>query len=166
MENAWPSKTNVACDCNYLHNAANDPNIPIEFDERLNEFHIVFFISDSESYLLIRHCPFCGGKAPESRRTSLFATITVQEQARLAELTKSLKHLSDVIGALGEPDKDEEAGLMLTRPEKGGRPSETQVYRTLTYTQLSETADVCVTVQPDERVVITFNGKYIGENVV
>ena len=28
------------CTCNWLHNSAEDPDIPIVFDARLNEFHI------------------------------------------------------------------------------------------------------------------------------
>ncbi|MEK6322671.1 MAG: hypothetical protein AABN33_13425 [Acidobacteriota bacterium] len=164
MEDTWPSKTDVACDCNYLHDAANDPGTPIEFDASLNEFHIVYSVNGSEGYMLIRHCPFCGGKAPASRRASLFATISVQEQSRLAELTKSLKRLDDVTAALGEPDRDEAAGLIVTRPKSEGRPPETQAYRTLTYTGLSETADVRVTFYTDERVEITFCGKCIGDD--
>jgi len=162
MEDMWPSKTDVACDCNCLHDAANNPDAPIKFDEHLNEFHIIYFVNGSEGYLLIRHCPCCGGKAPESRRASLFAAISVQELSRLAELTTPLKRLNDVITAFGDPDRDEEAGLMITRPESEGRPPETQVYHTLTYSALSEVADVRVAVYHDERVVFTFSGKYIG----
>ena len=165
MEDTWPSKSDVACACNYLQDAANNPDIPIEFDDRLNEFYVVYSVNGSEGRLSIYHCPFCGGKAPESYRASLFASVPAAEQARLAELTAPLKSVEDVIATLGGPERDEAAGLMVTRPERDGRPPETQAYRTLTYGNLSEVADVRVTVHPDERVVFTFCGKYIGGDV-
>jgi len=161
MEDTWPSKTDVGCDCNSLNDAANNLDVPIEFDATLNEFHIVY-TNDPHSYMLIRHCPFCGGKAPTSKRDSLFAAIPVEELSRLARLTNSLKQVGDVIAAFGVPDRDEEVGSMLTRPEGGGMPPETQVYRVLVYTGLSGVADMRATVLRDERVSITFAGKYIG----
>jgi hypothetical protein len=162
MEDTWPSKTDVGCDCNSLNDAANNPDVPIEFDATLNEFHIVYTVNDPDSYMLIRHCPFCGGKAPTSKRASLFAAIPVEELSRLARLTSSLKQVGDVIAAFGAPDRDEEVGSMVTRPEGEGMPPETQAYRVLVYKGLSEVADVRATVLPDERVSISFAGKYIG----
>jgi hypothetical protein len=161
MEDTWPSKTDAACDCRSLNDAANNPDVPIEFDVTLKEFHIVY-TNDPHSYMLIRHCPFCGGKAPTSKRDSLFAAIPVEELSRLARLTNSLKQVGDVIAAFGMPNRDEEVGSMLTRPEGEGMPPETQVYRVLVYTGLSGVADMRATVLPDERVSITFAGKYIG----
>ncbi|MCA1600758.1 MAG: hypothetical protein LC776_03610 [Acidobacteria bacterium] len=121
MEDSWPSKTDVGCDCNSLNDAANNPDVPIEFDAAVNEFHIAY-TNDPHSYMLIRHCPFCGGKAPTSKRDSLFAAIRAEELSRLAKLTSSLKQVGDVIAAFGTPNRDEEAGLMVTTPTGEGMP--------------------------------------------
>jgi len=159
MEN-WPSKTDVGCDCSYLSEASRNPVVPIKFDAALNEFHLIYGLPDA--YMLIRHCPFCGGKAPISKRASLFAEIPAQEQYRLAMLTNSLQRLEDVIAAFGKPDYDRDVGMMVTTPAKDGMAPETRAYRVLVYTRLSEVADVHATILADDRVSITFAGKFIG----
>src|SRR6266851_7386421 len=157
----WHSKTDIECDCSYLDRMADDPDMPIKYDARLNEFQFVYHIGLIEGQLLIRHCPFCGGKAPPSKRSSMFAIISSSETARLVSLTKSLKTVGDVLLALGEPDEDHESGLVVTRPEKDGNPPESQSFRTLVYKAVSETADIHVTVYPQDKVTFRFQSKYI-----
>ena len=127
----------------------------------LNEFHIVH--SNGGGHMMIRHCFFCGGKAPESRRGTLFARVPSEEARRLAGLTQPLETVGAVLSALGKPDRDSEAGAMITTPEKDGQAEETRAYRTLVYGGLSEIADVHVTVYPLDRVAFSFRGKYLGK---
>lgn len=156
------SKTNVLCDCMALTRWSDDPSVPIKFDERLGEYHIVIQTPHGEGSVIIRHCPFCGGKTPASKRGRLFARIPDEEITRLIRLTQALKTVDDVLAALGPPDEDNPAGVRIETPEKDGKPGEVQSYRTLRYSNLSETANVNVTVYPTEQVAITFSGKYIG----
>jgi hypothetical protein len=162
METMRPSKTDIPCDCGYLERLANDPDMPVQFDARMNEFHFVYGPSGLGK-LNIYHCPMCGGKAPESRRAAQFAQLSAEERNRLFNLTNPLKTVSDVIATLGEPDHDRPTGTIVTTPEKEGQPPETKAYRTLTYTNLSETADVCVIVYPTQLVAFSFRGKFLGD---
>jgi len=113
---------------------------------------------------MIYHCPFCGGRAPKSRRVDLFHRLTDAEQRRLCELTKSLRTIQDVTAALGEPDIRQPIGLVSTTPERDGNPETTQSYPVLIYTRLSDIADVYVRIDPNDRVSINFQGKAIQKD--
>ena len=135
---------------------AQDSKDPVEFDPQLNEYHILR--KGGGGYSLIYFCPFCGGQAPKSQRSSLFHRLTDAEQHRLTELTKNLRTVQDVVAALGEPDI-KGLSMAVTTPEKEGMPETTQSYPVMTYSNLSDIANVNVQVYPTERVAITFQGK-------
>jgi hypothetical protein len=132
------------------------PRLPVEFDAELNEFHIV---RGPKDFLMIYYCPFCGGSAPKSRRARLFHTLTDAERQRLVSLTKDMRTVEDVGQAFGEPDIRQPVGMVITNPERDGKPETTQSYPVLIYTKLSDVADVHVTVYPTDRVGISFQGK-------
>lgn len=157
------SKTDIPCDCNWLQRNADNPDRPIEFDPSVNEYNIVYLMPSGQGKMTIRHCPFCGGTAPQSKRDLLFAVISDIERFRLVELTKSLKTLSDALEALGEPDEDCEGGSVVATLEHKGQSGVTQAYRTLRYDHLSETAWVHVKIYPGDYVAIRFSGKFIGD---
>ncbi len=156
------SKTEEYCDCGSLQRAAEEAGVPVEFNKDLNEFHLIHG-PEGKGKLMMRHCFFCGGKAPASLRETLFAKLTSEERFRLVNLTKSLKTVDETIAVLGEPNEDREAGTIITHPERDGKPEETRSYRTLGYRNLSETANVNVTVYPTGEVAFSFSGKYIGK---
>lgn len=60
------SDTTKFCTCGWLERAAAEPSSPIGFDEKANEYHLVH----GRFYTILRFCPFCGCKTPESRRES------------------------------------------------------------------------------------------------
>ena len=67
------SVTEIPCACGTLQRLAEDSEVPVEFDQRLNEFHFTFRGGDgSPAFLMIYHCPFCGGALPESKHDSLY----------------------------------------------------------------------------------------------
>ncbi len=156
------SKTDEFCDCGTLQQAADNPDLPIEFDARTNEFQIVFDVNGRKGHFNLWHCPLCGGKAPESKRHLLFATISNDERFRLREIINPLKTLDEVLASLGKPDKDYADGVMIALPETENSPPKEQAYRSLVYENLSDVADIRVTVYPNERVGIGFTGKYVG----
>jgi len=151
-----PRKEKGTCKCEWLEREAAEPRSPIEFDAKLNEYHIV---RGPKDFLMIYYCPFCGGSAPKSRRDRLFHTLTDAERSRLVKLTKNLRTVEDVTRAFGEPDYRQPVGIVVTQPERGGKPETTQSYPTLIFTKLSDTANVHVTIYPNERVAISFQGK-------
>jgi hypothetical protein len=147
------------CKCGSLARMAEDPKNSVEFDARLNEYHIRR--ADGSGYSLIYFCPFCGGNAPKSERASLSQRLTDAERQRLGELTKDLRTVQDVIAAFGEPDTRRPIGMTVVTPEKEGAPETTLACPVMTYTRLSDVADVHVTVYPADKVGISFQGKPI-----
>jgi len=135
---------------------AEDPRDAVEFDARLNEYHIMR--KGDGGYSLIYFCPFCGGLAPKSQRSSLVHRLTDAERHRLTELTKNLRTVRDVVAALGEPDV-KGLSMAVTTPEREGMPETTQNYPVMTYSKLSDIANVNVQVYPADRVAVTFQGK-------
>lgn len=148
------------CKCEFLKQQANHPDSPIRFDPELNEYHFIHRTSTSgESMMMIYHCPFCGGRAPQSRRAELFHRLTQAERHRLCELTNRMRTIQDVTAAFGEPDIRQPIGMVVITPERDGKPETTQSYPVMIYTKLSEIADVHVTVYPTDRVGISFAGR-------
>ncbi len=143
------------CDCRALERWSKEPSIPIEFDAKLNEYHIR---GTDGGQIMIYHCPFCGGRTPESRRDDFFMHITHAEMRRLNMLTGHLKTLEEVLAAFGPPDYDNPTGTGVTKDDEAGRPV-TKFYRQLTYTGLSPTANVDVVVHVDDRVQFSFMPK-------
>ena len=156
------SKTEDYCTCGMLQQAAETAGTPVKFDKEMNEFRLVHDPDNAGGWIL-RHCFFCGGKAPNSLREYLFMRLTKEERWRLINLTKPLKTVEDVITALGKPDSDMEAGSSITYPEKDGNPEQTTYYRTLSYRNLSETANVRVMVYPAGQVAFSIGGKALKQ---
>ena len=95
-----PNNRIAPCKCGYLQRQANHPDSPIRFDAELNEYHFTHRTSTGgEAKMMIYHCPFCGGRAPKSRRSELFYRLTRAEQVRLCELTKNMPTLQSVMAA-------------------------------------------------------------------
>lgn len=124
------SVTDAVCECKYLH-AADDPDLPIVFDERMNEYHFVYPEpgAGGSASLNIYHCPFCGGAAPASKRHLLFHVVNADEQRRLADLLVPLHSLKAVLEALGPPDEDDPTGSSDRYEETDKAPSRVVPYR-------------------------------------
>ena len=153
-----PPKEKGACKCEWLERAADDPKCPVEFDAELNEYHL---IRGPKDYMMIYYCPYCGGSMPKSRRGKLFHTLTDVERQRLVNLTKDIRTLQEVTTAFGEADINQPVGLVITKPEREGKPETTQSYPVMIYTKLSDISDVRVTIYPTDRVGISFQGKAV-----
>ena len=150
----YASVTDVACRCDYLQRRAEDPDIPIAFDETTGEFQFTY----GGATLIIYHCPFCGGAAPKSKRPLLFAVVPSEEEERLANLLTPLSTIGSALKRLGKPEHDDPHGLRTTSGGKDGRPI-MQRYRTLTYERLSEVADVQIVERADRSIHWQLSGK-------
>lgn len=157
-----PNPDAPACDCRWFDRAAKNPDIPITFDERMNEFHLMQI--DGNGHSSLYHCPFCGGRAPESLRKTFFRTVSHDESARLHLHTKEIKTEDELIALLGPPDTEYEIGGGMTKPGSEIEPDETFVNgRRLVYRNLSETADVNVRIDRYGQLRFSYTGKYLGD---
>ncbi len=111
----------------------------------------------------IYHCPWCGGVAPESKRRSLFATISIDESERLQRLTTGLKTVEEAIAALGQPDEDDPQGTTTKTPGTETATPRLTTCRMLTFRRLSETAEVDLIDYGPEGLSFSFRGKFLGK---
>lgn len=137
--------------------------MPIVFDSRMNEYHLTHVGRGKKGYSLIYHCPWCGGRAPYSKRATFFAVITSSEMTRLQKLTAGLKSLDDAKRRFGRPSRDRAQGMGIITPGSARKPSQAISYRTLTFTRLSKTADVLVVDYGPKGIGVTFQGKYLSK---
>jgi hypothetical protein len=158
------SVTDEPCNCGYLQRAADDPDHPIIFDERTSEYQFTYqeLGLEGRSMLVIYHCPFCGGTAPESKRSLLFAVIPRAEQARLSAMLAPIETIHDALAALGTPTWDDYSTIR--RPEQQGKPSSIEYHREIRYENMSDVADIWITERPDGKVYWQLQGKYLGQS--
>jgi hypothetical protein len=101
---ATTKKVRRRCNCGALLYTLRHRKIPLRFDSYLNEFHIAH---PDGGYTLIRFCPFCGARFPESRRDErLFHKISDTERERIKRRFGRLRTYSAVVSTLGKPDVD------------------------------------------------------------
>lgn len=148
------------CECRWFERAAHDPACPVEFDPDLNEYNLK---TSNGGSIRLYHCPFCAGRAPESLRAKMFATVSSQETARLHLLTKDLKTESDVLTRLGEPTHTFDPGWTSMAPDQDDKPGEIRTHKTLRYENYSDAATIEVYVGRHGKVDIIFCGKYVGK---
>ena len=67
----FASVTKKPCTCGFLERQADDPDSPIEFDARMNEYHFEYpspcadgTCDAAKAQMMIYHCPFCDGEYP------------------------------------------------------------------------------------------------------
>jgi hypothetical protein len=153
------SQDREACECGWLHQAATDPDHPVEFDPRMNEFNIV----KGERSIRIYYCPFCGGKAPESLRATVFAHVSAEERERLTLLGLGAESFAQIVANLGEPSGDQPAGAGIGIPAPDGQITQFISYRVVTYSQLSQVADLQFYLHADGTLArLVVSAKYIG----
>ena len=62
----------------------------------VNEYQLEHMLKQGgKTFVVLYHCSFCGGAAPESKRGDLFSKISDQEAARLRSLTEKVKSGAD-----------------------------------------------------------------------
>jgi hypothetical protein len=152
---------NYPCDCGSLERAAEDPANPIIFDSKFNEYQLEYHAGSGPAQMMIYYCPFCGGKAPGSKRNRFFARVSDEEFRHLSNMTKNIKTIEDAIKILGIPEIDSQEEII--DPEQEGKPETREAFRSLVYRNLSKTADVRITDYLRDKVRIQVEGKYTGE---
>jgi len=143
-----------------LENASKEIGSSICWDERMNEYHIV---DTKGGQMMVYYCPFCGGSTPKSRRGSLFAHVTQQEEHRITELFRGIRKVSDVVARFGPPDEEREFASGVRSPARGGKPERGEIFRGLVYKSLSPVADIVFNVGDSDTVRGTWIQKYVGD---
>jgi hypothetical protein len=149
------SVTEVPCSCGYLAASAHDPNLPVKFDAELNEYCFEHKLSmGTKVVMMFYHCPMCGGVASESQRQKLFAIVSDDEVCRLDSLIGNIEVVSDIERVLNAPDDDEAINLPadVGAIQRQAGELEARPIRVLTYSRLSETADVQFTVYSNGKI--------------
>ena len=160
----FASVTEEPCSCGSLSSQADDPDSPIIYDKKLHEYRIEY-PGSRHGIIMIYHCPFCGGAAPESKRDNLFAVVSNSEVDRISKMLEKVKSLDDATQILGPPDQDEPRGFTACSPEKDGKTPTVESFRSLTYKKLSDTAYICIIEHPKDGIRVCLQGKYIGPPV-
>jgi hypothetical protein len=146
------------CDCGWLDRAANDPAVPIGFDDRTNEYYVeVRGNGGVEGRMLIRYCPSCGGDAPVSKRRQLFHPVSMDDQLTVQQFNGELHTRDDVLAKWGVPDEEIRGGYAI--PESSYEGARTMVFDVLRYNNVLGTAVVDVIVRPDDTVSISYMPK-------
>jgi len=156
-----PKPRTRKCMCRWLERCAEEPAIPIVFDQFMNEYHLLH--EGGKGYSLLYYCPFCGKSAPKSLRGSYFAKVSDEESQRLYLLTEKITTEEEMRAAHGEPDHVLPISGSLTTPATKTKGAETVVGgRCLIYNNLSDTAEVRVNINRYGKLQFSFSGKYIG----
>jgi hypothetical protein len=155
-----PNQKAPECECSVIAHMAAEPNLPITYDVKMHEWHIV---GADGAKTIIYHCFFCGGRMPRSRREDFFHTVSDAESRRLFDLTRPLKTVADVVAAFGQPESDNPQGTTITLPEHKGGPR-TDAYRNLTYSNLSPSTLLEVIVGTDGAVRFSLIPKPLGDH--
>jgi hypothetical protein len=151
-----PNDALPLCQCPFLRHLAADPDVPIQYDPRLNEYHIVGTLS----LTMIYHCPFCGGRAPKSLRPFQFHYLPETERQRLENLMTGLDSLESIVSKLGAPTIDLDPGKPSEEESADGDPTAPDpFYRELRYEALSDAADLRVGVRRSGAVQCTITEK-------
>lgn len=116
------------CTCGSIAAWAAAPELPVTYDERLNEYEMPGYF--------FYFCVVCGGRMPESKRDSFFTEPTDADDADFRARTEKLKSLEDVIATFGPPD--DESGPMRFSEEDKDIYGKMDVKRTLIYAHVWE----------------------------
>lgn len=158
----FASVTETPCTCRFLENRSRDPDWPIEFDARLNEYHIVTNGAFGRGQGMIYHCPWCGGEAPRSSHQQLFATVSSSEDFRLREMVRAYRSYDDAKYALGPPDWEPFPGTTVTKPASDVYKPIAEAFREAHYKNLSGVADLVLVDYPNRQMGVRVAAKYIG----
>ena len=141
---------------------ADDPDMPIRFESKTGRYVFTYQEPDADgpSTLMIYHCPWCGGLAPRSKRPLQFHVIPRNERERLDALLATVRTIRGALKQLGKPDDDNPTGTSVQHLETANRGPSVRHFRTLTYTRLSNVADLRIIEKADGRVSYSLVGKH------
>jgi hypothetical protein len=133
---------------------ADDPQVPIQYDPQLNEYHLVY---GNEGIILFYYCPICGGSLPKSKRGRLFTKPSAREIAKVKKKMAGGRTVDDIIALLGKPDEHYDSIPPGTDTDrKYGLKDIRQVFK---YSSLAKTFDLVLQEYTDGTFDAMFSGK-------
>jgi hypothetical protein len=137
-----------------LDRLAADPKSPVEFDERLNEYHL----KGQREYVIMKYCFWCSGRLPDSRRGELFTEPIDEEMSEVRSIHSRIKTVEDALKLLGPPDETHEWDDEFAQ----GREIENQWRQSLVYSSRWDTLVLHVQEMPDGRIAFSVSGQYVA----
>ena len=135
------------CNCRWPTYAVESDSFPVAFDMRMNEYHLQ---TSPDGHAIIRYCPSCGGKLPESNRDSFFTEPADEEVNELNTLLNSIIGAGDMHRILGVPD------------DKTSSSTNNPWAFQYTYSSKWRTLELIVHESADGELTFSYGGKYIG----
>jgi hypothetical protein len=100
--------------------------------------------------------------APRSQRDRQFAVLTWDEIRRLEALTHDVRTPDEAVTRFGSPNVERLRGTTVRLPGTDTEPERVESYRTMTFTGLSDTAEVVLVDYGVGGVKWQYAPKYIG----
>jgi hypothetical protein len=100
-EHGWPHRGNRSCECGVMESLVKDYPGLLEFDSKMNEFHILYSNPNGKSQ--IYYCVACGGNPPESLRHTFFEAPTESDYEEAMAKIADLKDEKDFVREFGAP---------------------------------------------------------------
>jgi hypothetical protein len=146
------TRSDDSCTCGVLKQWASLSGSALRYDGTLNEYSVPM--------MLFRHCPSCGKRLDESQRAQYFMKVDQVEIEAFTSKAKAFSTIEDFLNTFGNPDRD--FGPF--------SPSDKQrrIYgmygkkRQITYTRLYKSVDVHISLTENDKIELSFSGKYIG----
>ncbi len=147
--------TERKCKCHAISMLADDPNVPIQYNHKLNEYYLAF---GDNGQAPLYYCFSCGGRLTKSKRGQLFTKPSVREKTKITEKIKEARNIDDIVAILGEPD--ERHGEVLHSMEQKKKYGMKNVRQTLRYTSLAKTLNLLLQGYEDNSFAVMFEGKF------
>lgn len=140
-----------ACGCDRIARAAADPLYPITFDDVAREYRLSSNGPDGTVHVMIRYCPFCGGRLTPSGRAELHNPINPAEIEEIKLQLAEVRTISQLHETLGEPAE------VIEMPSVNK-----QCARQYLYSGRWAAVDLYVHEQRDGSLTFTFSGSRAG----
>jgi len=103
------------------------------------------------------YCFFCGGKLPQSKRTSLFTEPSEKEARDVSRILAKARSIKDALRAMGEADEVRDTPLS---EQKG---ASAKYVRHHVYSSRWKSLDLTVREREDGSFDVAYTGKYKGD---
>ncbi|MCX7286593.1 MAG: hypothetical protein NTW20_03265, partial [Rhodobacterales bacterium] len=125
------------CSCEARKRMLENPNIPVIFDSLLREHHLIYE-GKHKGRMILRFCPFCGGRLEDSRRRALFKIVSEKTAQEIVHQVVDLNDRKAIEQRFGPPSKEWLGSeLDVADDAKKGK-----VQAALSYSNISKAADV------------------------
>ncbi|MGA2527325.1 MAG: hypothetical protein ABSF79_12030 [Smithellaceae bacterium] len=139
-------------------------NSPIQYDKEVEEYQLVYETQENNKkishFITLRFSPFTGEKLT-SGRDKLFTKPSPSEIQRIKSKIQGTKTLEEIEQILGKPDSVFNGKPM--HHAFSGKEVKSDIKTQYTYSNLSDSTEVVITLHDDGKLSTYYSGKYIGK---